>query len=245
MAQGEKPTRKVVKRVGKRTVVKKPPAPAETVRFGRPATKTAGRLRPAARVVAKPAVRRPIKGPKPVRAPRPRNDWGKKFAATGGKAAISATTTARSARTGFTNQYNAVRAYRLPHVAPRLASPISGFLVGVVTVAVVGLFANLFSIFRGTSTGGGRWGTLTLVVVAFIAFALGEYLLAKLQVRQSRLTSILAVSLTLMAILAFFVGVVDSAWAWLILPPLGAVSYLAAHELIRLADSSRERATNQ
>ena len=245
MAEEQQPTKKVVKRVVKRTVAKKPPAPAETVRFGRPTTKTITRSKPAAKVAVKPAARRPTKPARPARTPRPRNDWGKKVAATGGKAANTAKSTATTARTVVKKRYAAIRAYRLPRVAPRLASTIAGLLVGVVTVGIVWFFANLFSIFRGTSTGGGRWGSLTLVVVAVIAFAFGEYLLAKLHVRQPRLTSILAVCLTLIAILAFFVGVVDSGWAWLILPPLGAVSYLVAHELIRLADSSRERATNQ
>ena len=241
----EEQTKKVVRRVVRKSAAEKAPPPAETVRFGRPASRTTSRSKPATKVAVKPVARRPLKPPKPAKTPRPRKDWGKKFATGGGKAANTAKSATTTVRTGVTNRYNAINAYRLPRLAPTLASAIVGLLVGLVTVCVVGLFANLFSIFRGTSTGGGRWGSLTIVFVAFIAFAFGEYLLTKLEVRQSRLTSILAVCLTLMAILAFFLGVVDSVWAWMILPLLGAISYVVAHELIRLADSSRGRATSE
>jgi O-antigen/teichoic acid export membrane protein len=97
----------------------------------------------------------------------------------------------------------------------------------------------LFSTFRGVATGGGTWGSLMVVVVAFIAFALGEYFLAKFHVRQPRVTSFLGLCLTSIVIMAVFIEPVYSWWAWLILPALGALTFALSHRVIAMADSAR------
>lgn len=241
MAKEQEPERKVAKRVVKKTIVKRPVAnkPAPTVRYGRPSTPKG--LRPAAK--AAPAR-------KTVAAPRPSRDFGKKAGAAGkvvgqqgAKAAsvVGGGVRGASIKVGSATKscYDKVRAYRLPHLEQTRASAIVGLLIGLLTVGVTVLFAMMFSALRGTSTGGGRWGSLSVVVVAFTAFAAGEYLLARLHVRQPLVTSGLGVSLTLIAIMAFFLQPVQQGWAWLVVPVLGAATFAIAHRAISAADSSR------
>ena len=245
MAKEQEPAKKAAKRVVKKTVVRRPIAkkPAPTIRYGRP---TATRFMPAAKVAPPKTTQSKAK----VTAPKPSRDLGKK-AGVAGRAVSQQTGKAASAVTGGAkgvankvgsatgSAFASVRAYRLPRIEQTRASAIVGVLIGLITVGVTALFAMGFSQLRGTSTGGGRWGSLTVVIVAFIAFALGEYLLAKMHVRQPRATSFLGVCLTLLAIMAFFLNVVDGVWAWLVLPLLGATAYAIAHRAVTVADSSR------
>ena len=91
---------------------------------------------------------------------------------------------------------------------------------------------------RGVSSGGGRWGSLTFVVVTFVAFALGELLLTAFGSSQARLTSFLGAVLTIVAILGLFLGLADTQWALIIVPTLGAISYAIANGLLNLAEDS-------
>ena len=245
MAEEQKPANRAAERVVKKTVVSRPVAkePAPTVRYGR---LTATRFMPATKV-APPKKTRSMTT---VTAPKPSRDLGKK-AGVAAKAVGQQTGKAVSAITGGVNgvankvgsatgsAFGSVRAYRLPRLEQTRASAIVGFLIGLITVGVTAIFAMGFSQLRGTSTGGGRWGSLTVVIVAFIAFALGEYLLAKLQVRQPLVTSFLGVCLTLFAIMAFFLNIVDGLWAWLVLPLLGAAAYAIAHRAVTAAVANR------
>lgn len=242
MAEEQKPAKKAAKPVVKKTVVRRPVAKkaVPTVRYGRP-TSTATRFLPAAKVAPPNKTR----SKKRVTAPKTSRDLGKRagVARQTGKAAsavaggVKGVANRVGSATG--SMFGAVRDYRLPRIEQTRASAIVGLLIGLITVGVTALFAMGFSQLRGTSTGGGRWGSLTVVIVAFIAFALGEYLLAKLHVRQPRVTSFLGVCLTLLAIMAFFLNVVDGVWAWLVLPLLGAAAYAIAHRAVAAADSSR------
>lgn len=244
MAEEQEPAKKATKRVVKRTVVRQPVAkkPVPTVRYGRP-TSTATRFLPAAKVASP-------KGTQPkskVTAPKPSRGLGKKAGkaisqqSVRGASAVAGGFKGVATKVGSAtgSAVDVVRAYRLPRIEQTTAAAIVGLLIGLITVSVTALFAMGFGQLRGTSTGGGRWGSLTIVIVAFIAFALGEYLLAKLQVRQPRVTSFLGVCLTLFAIMALFLNVVDGVWAWLVLPVLGAAAYAIAHRAVAAADSSR------
>ena len=242
MAEEQKPAKKAAKPVVKKTVVRRPVAKkaVPTVRYGRP-TSTATRFLPAVKVAPPNKTR----SKKRVTAPKTSRDLGKRagVARQTGKAAsavaggVKGVANRVGSATG--SMFGAVRDYRLPRIEQTRASAIVGLLIGLITVGVTALFAMGFGQLRGTSTGGGRWGSLTVVIVAFIAFALGEYLLAKLHVRQPRVTSFLGVCLTLLAIMAFFLNVVDGVWAWLVLPLLGAAAYAIAHRAVAAADSSR------
>lgn len=245
MTPAQEPAKKIANRVVKKRVIKRPATgkPAPKVRYGHPSwkpgstptkTQTAAKATPS----RKTAVTR-----------KPSRDLGKK-AGQAGKAIGQQTGRTTSAVAGGVKGaastvgsstsaiFGKLRAVRLPRMEPIRASAIVGLLVGLITVGVTALFAMMFSELRGTSTGGGRWGSLTVVVVAFIAFAAGEYLLANLHVRQPRLKSFLGVCLTLIAIMALFLPPVQDGWAWLVVPLLAAAAYPIAHKAIAAADSS-------
>lgn len=248
MANEQEPAKKSAGRVVKKTIVKRPAAtkPAPTVRIGR-------RPPPPAQTKKLPAARA-AQPKKSVGVPKPNRELGKKAGQAGkavtertGKAATAVAGGVKGAAgkvgsaTGAT--VGKVRAYRLPRMEQTVASAVAGIIIGLVTVGLAALFAMAFSELRGTSTGGGSWGSLTVVVLAFVAFALGEFILAKLHVRQPRVTSFIGVSLTLVLIMLFFLGLVDSMWALLVVPLLCAATYALAHRIIRAADSSSAQAS--
>ncbi len=246
MAEEQEPTPRVAKRVVKKTVVKRPVAPpAPTMRYGRPSvtpTPSAPRAAAAKSTATKGSITK-------VRPGLPQLAIGKKVNATG---RVVGAQTARAASATFGGIKNttrrageivsdsiySLRHYSLPRIEQTKAAAAVGAVVGVVVVAVTALLVTMFSHLRGVSTGGGRWGSLAVVVVAFIAFALGEFLLAKWYVRQPRITSFLALCLELVVIMGLFLGVINSVWAWLIMPILGAVAFALSHRLIAVADSS-------
>lgn len=239
MAADQQPAKKVVKRVVKKTVVRPPTSgePAKTVRYGR-AVSTATRPRPKAKASPRPAPRAPA---------RPRVDVGAKVGAAGraltsrGSSAVSgvagaAGSASRATGSFVAGRFRATRAWRIPHIDPLLASLITGLVVGMVSVGLGVVALSVFSELRGVSSGGGRWGSLTFVVVAFVAFVLGEVLLSAFGSVQARLVSFLGVVLTIVAMLGLFLDLVDTTWAVVLLPVLGAVTYAAAHWLIDLAE---------
>jgi hypothetical protein len=233
MADEQRPAKKVVKRVVKKTVVR-PSSSADhstPVRYGRPATKAkvAARMKPA--------------------SPRPRADIGAKVGvagkviSSGSSRAASGVAGAAGSATRATGSFlarlhRAARSWRIPHLHPLLAAAITGIVVGLVSVGLGLAALAIFSEVRGVASGGGRWGSLTFVVVAFIAFALGELLLSAFGSTQARLTSFLGVVLTIVAILSLFLGLADTRWALVLVPLLGAVTYAVAHWLLDLAERS-------
>ncbi len=256
MPEEQEPTKKVVKRVVKKKAVRKPPE--QTMRFGRPAAnrgtkpvtnapRTVNR-RPAAKS-AQSRTQKPGLQRLQTNGAQKNRHWGKKTAGavSGGSARVGQMTKSLGAggwRKISTSSRRATswRPPRLPQIS---AAAITGLLVSCLSIGLVGFFAQLFSSFRGTSSGGGRWGSLAIVVVAVLSFAAGQLILRALHVRQPQLTSLLAVCLTIMAILAFFLGVIDSVWAWLIMPPLGAAAYAISHKLIWLADAAADERSNR
>lgn len=247
MASEPDPEKKVVKRVVRKPVAKKSVQADDqavdepTIRFGRPTTKTAARP-PAVKSKAKTGTRPSTKPVKQPKAPRPSNEWGKKtaaaFASGRSRVGSGAKSSFTSTRGAISGGYTRMRALRIPTLEPRVAAAITGLLVSALTLGLFVLFANLFSALRGTSTGGGRWGSITIVVLAFAAFALGEFLLTKFGVLQARLVSIMAVFLAAFAILALFLGVIDTMWALLVLPVVGVVTFVIAQILIDIADKA-------
>lgn len=247
MAQEQEPAKKIAKRVVKKTVVKRPVASqaAPTIRYGRPATPPADRsVRP--QPAAKASAPRKVHSPKPPAAPRPSRDLGKKAGATTGKliGAVAGGVKGAGYKVGDTTYagWSRVRSFRLPRLEQTIAAAIVGAFIGLITVLMTGGLTRMFSALRGVATGGGKWGSLTVVVVAFIAFAVGEFLLAKMHVRQPRMTSFLALILTLVLLLAFFLGPIYTVWAWLIMPLLGAATFALSYRLIAITDSTAREA---
>lgn len=237
MVDEQVPAKKVVKRVVKKTVVRPHPAePTKTIRYGRPA-------RPAAK--AKTASSRPkasASTPARVTVARKLGAAGKGLSSRGNSATSAvgrATGAAARATSRFTtDRFHALRSWRIPHLNPFLASAITGTVVGLVAVGL-GLGANAaFAELRGVATGGGRWGSLTFVVVTFVAFVLGELLLSAFGCAQARLTSFLGVVLTIVGILGLFLEASHTVWAFAIVPLLGAVTYLLAHWLMEVAENT-------
>ena len=261
------PPKKVVKRVVKKAVVQppamrygRPAAPPRSVPgTSRPA---APKVQPADRA-AGPTVApttvadhvEPVPSPpvsvdtieakrSPVKRPQltaPSIDLGPLRDRTAQAASRVAGTTRSLSRTSADfaiDRWYDLRAWWLPTIEPMRASAITGLLMGLLAVGLgVGALA-IFSQVRGVASGGGTWGSLTFVVVAFVAFALGERLLAGFGAPMPRLTSFLGITLTLVALLGLFLGSADSTYALVVVPLVTAVGFLAAHWLLALAEST-------
>ena len=127
---------------------------------------------------------------------------------------------------------------RLPHLPPFRASAITGVLVGLMSVLFGWGFYLLFSATRGTSAGGG-WGFLAIVFTAFVAFIAGELLLSGFGVPLARVVSILSILLALLVVLLVFVKLVAGVWAWLIIPAVTSLAFLASCAVMRVASQEK------
>jgi hypothetical protein len=232
MVDERRPTKKVVKKVVKKTVVVRPARPGATkVAPARPTTTV---RTPLAKLKAKASTRTlpSIRIPSPPRRP------GAGFAA---RARLVGSRVGDRARDiGFTAGQNLrrgerwVRDLRLPQLSALRASAITGFVVGVLAVALGWLSYELFSATRGTQAGGG-WGALVLVVVAFVTFAAGELLLGGFGVDHARFISSISIMLVLVLILTFFLELAAGRGAWILLPVLGTISFMASSRLLLFA----------
>ena len=252
----DEPTpKKVVKRV-----VKKPVAPSTTpskptMRYGRPVsgapTKVAARDKPAPAPPtspSRPTLKRPtVKAPgtKTPGAKTPGVDVKPMVNAIWSRTTSAASTIgARAGQAGratgrFTaDRWTGVRAWRIPQLEPIRATLITGFIAGLLSVALGVVALRMFSEIRGVASGGGTWGSLTFVVVTFVAFAAGDRLLNTFGTPLPRLTSFLGVLLTIITILGVFLGLADSRYGILIVPALTAAAFFAANRLLALAESS-------
>jgi hypothetical protein len=224
----------VVKRVVKKTVVRpSSPAPAKTIRYGRPVSATS--TEPRAKVASRRGATKTRSRVKVGAAGKALTSRGAGVASGVAGAAGSA---GRATGTFFADRFRALLAWRIPHIHPRPAAILTGILVGLVSVGLGLVALEVFSDVRGVSSGGKQWGSLTFVVVMFIAMVLGDVLLRAFGTAHAGLISFLGVVLTIVAILGLFLDLADSQWALLLVPVLGAVTYLVAHWLITLAESS-------
>lgn len=242
----QEPPKKVVKRVVKRAVAQPP-----TMRYGRPvAPPTQASDVPRTEPTPSPptsvetietkrsSFRPSIKRPQ-VKAPHV--DLGAVRERTSRTAASITSTGRRASRSTAdfaVDRWYDLRVWWLPTVEPKRASAITGLLMGLLAVGLGAGALALFSQVRGVASGGGTWGSLTFVVVAFVAFAAGERLLAGFGTPMPRLTSFLGITLTLVAILGVLLGVADSVYAIVVVPLVTAAGYLAAHWLLALAEST-------
>lgn len=238
MADDSKPAKKVVKRVVKKAVVAPAPTSEEPqVRYGRPVTTAP---RPKAKVDAAPTKSKPAR-PKIDVATKVKG--AQKAVTSKGSSAVSGVAggvRSASSRLGdsISDSFYRLRTWRMPHWSPLPAAVFTGVVVGLISVGLALASKALFNELRGVSAGGGRWGSLTFVVVAFIAFVLGELLLSGFGVAQARLTSFLGVVLTIVAMLGLFLGLADTIWAALIVPVVAVISYVLAHWLLQIAENS-------
>lgn len=250
MADEQRPTKKVVKRVVKKTVAR-PAAvsePESQVRYGRAVTGTT--VRPKAKAVApKPANAKSTSAKSTKRPARPRIGLGGKIRSAQQSISTrisdaawgvgdSVGSAGRSVGSRIARGGRAVRDWRIPHWNPLPASLFTGAVVGLVAVGLGRAALAMFERTRGVSSGGGNWGSLTFVVVTFIAFVVGELLLSAFGSTQARLTSFLGIVLAITALLGLFLGLVETSWVLLLVPVLGAVTYAVSYALLNIAESS-------
>lgn len=247
MAEDKPASKPVVRRVVKKATA----SPTPTVRYGRP---VAPKGSPTPRVDAPRPVREPRdvsadviteERPDPVvqKAPRRRPSLPRMpGVAKVRKPAVGAgfRRAGLAISDTFWNGVDAVRSWRLPHLAGVPASLSTGVIVGLVSVGLGVGALQLFSWLRGVASGGGTWGSLTFVVVAFIAFVIGELLLTGFGTPSPRLTSFLGVVLTIVVMLVVYIDQSDTRWALLIIPSVAATSFTVAHWLMVAANQSAE-----
>ena len=239
MVDEQQPPKKVVKRVVKKTVVRpSTPAAAKRIRYGRPVATT--RTKPQAKVASRPGAR-----PAGTTKTHPRVNVGaagKAISSRGANVAsgvAGAVGSAGRATGGFVaDRFRAVIAWRIPHIDPRLAAPVTGLFVGLTAVGLGLIALAIFNDVRGVASGGKQWGSLTFVVVTFIAIILGDLLLRAFGTARAGLISFLGAVLAIVAILGLFLDLADDDRALVLVPVLCAVTYFASHWLISVAESS-------
>ncbi len=209
------PTRKVVRRVVRKPVV----LPGDEAPDERPASTVVAPEREAA--------------PEPV-TPAAEPAGPSRWQRTATRAATTGRRTGALARQALSTGATRARGWRLPAWPDVVWAALVGAVLGLLVTGVGAGVRELFSAVRGVSTGGGRWGTLALVLICVGAVVLGELALRALRVPQPRATSVTAVLLVLMAVLAFFLEPAATAWAWLLLPALGAAATALAAWLLSL-----------
>jgi hypothetical protein len=255
MVDEQQPPRRVVKKVVKKTVVRPAAAkPAQTtspagesaptIRYGRPVATAAKPVPKAKAASARPAAKVTTGSPK-VRRPAPSIDVRAKTAGARDLAGRAWWSTAdhvavgsRTAGRFVAGRARAVAAWRLPHLSPYLASVVTGVVVGIVAVLLAALSLRVFEAVRGVSSGGGLWGGLVFAAIAIVCLFAGEALLRGFGTPSARLTSGFAVLLAIIAMLGLFLDLVGGATGLVLVPLIGAASYLLAHWLVDLAEKS-------
>ena len=229
MVDERRPTKKVVKRVVKKTVVVRPARPGSTtVRQAAPPTVST----PLARLKAKASTRPSIRIPTPPR--RPGAGLASRARLAGSRVGDRGRDISFSTKQRVRDGLLWVRDLRLPLLSPLRAAAITGLIVGLLAVGLGWLSYELFSATRGTSAGGG-WGALVLVVVAFVTFAVGELLLGGFGVEHGRFISSMSVMLVLVFVLTFFLELAAGLFAWILFPVLGVVAFMASCWLMTFA----------
>ena len=222
MVDERRPTKKVVRKVVRKTVVVRPAqtgstrvqqAPRSKVSTPFDRLKAAARTRPTFRLPTPP--RRPGAG----LASRARQ-LGSRVGDRGRDVSFATKTRVRSG-------LHWVGDLRLPLLSPLRAAAITGLVVGLLAVALGYLSYELFSATRGTSAGGG-WGALVLVVVAFVSFAVGETLLGGFGVDHGRFISSMSIMLVLVLVLTFFLNLAAGRGAWILIPVLGVATFVVS-----------------
>lgn len=230
MVDERRPTKKVVKRVVKKTVVVRPARPGSTTTV-KQAAPPAGST-PLAKLKAKASSRPTIRIPTPPR--RPGAGLADRARLVGSRVGDRASDVTYATTTAVRQGLRRVRDARLPHLPALRAAAITGVVVGLLAVALGYLSYELFSATRGTSAGGG-WGALVLVVVAFVVFAVGELMLGAFGVDHGRFISSMSVMLVLVLVLTFFLELAAGPIAWILFPVLGVIAFMASCRVMMIA----------
>lgn len=120
----------------------------------------------------------------------------------------------------------APRGDRAPLFVGRVAAIVTGLVVGAGLLALTAGGLEGCEAVRGTNSCGTAPGMLALVVIFSLAVIAGRFLLALFKVPDPGSTSFLAVGLTAVVALLFFVDQLDSWPMLIVIPVLSAASYL-------------------
>lgn len=236
MVEQRRPTKKVVKKVVKKTVLVRPAQTGSTK--VRP-TARATASTPPARLKSKSATSTPRRRPS-IRIPSPPRRPGVGLAGRARLVGSRVGERARDARYGASRSVHRslgfARGLRLPHLSPLLGAAITGLLVGLLAVALGWLSYELFSA-AGSATAASGWKALVLVVVAFLTYAAGELLLEGFGVMHARVISAMSILLVLVLVLMFspLLELAAGPGAWLLLPALGTLTFMVSCRVMYLA----------
>ncbi len=114
-----------------------------------------------------------------------------------------------------------------PALSPGAASLVAGAVVGAVGTGLTWAALQGCEALRGTDSCGGP-GLLVLVAILALMVIAGALLLKALQVTEPNATSFLGVGLMTVIVLVTLMESLFSAWMFLAVPVLTALSYLAA-----------------
>ncbi len=116
----------------------------------------------------------------------------------------------------------------LPRINPYVAAILAGVVSGLVAVVLsVGAQHGCESV-RGVGSCGGL-GLVALLVILAIEVFVGAVILKAFQVRDATSTSFLGVGIVAVLALVFFLGSLESAWMFLVLPVLTALTFAASY----------------
>ncbi len=114
---------------------------------------------------------------------------------------------------------------RVPVINPRLAAALTGAVIGLVGVVLAFAAGRGCEAVRGVGTCGGL-GLLALLVILAIEVVLGAVLLGLWRISDPTSTSFLGVGVAAVFVLLFLLSSLDSAWMFLVLPLVTALTYL-------------------
>ncbi|UAL29503.1 DUF2157 domain-containing protein [Nocardioides rotundus] len=118
----------------------------------------------------------------------------------------------------------------LPTVSGRVAAAVTGLAVGVLAVLLTWLAQQGCDLALGTSSCG-KPGFFALAAILVIAVLAGAALLRAWRVRDAGSTSLLAVGLVTVVVLAFLVESLFAWWIVIVIPLLSVAAYVASEAL--------------
>ena len=116
----------------------------------------------------------------------------------------------------------------LPRINPYVAAVLAGAVSGLVAVVLAIGAQNGCESIRGVGSCGGL-GLVALLVILAIEVFVGAVILKAFQVADATSTSFLGIGIVAVLALVFFLGSLESAWMFLVLPVLTALSFAASY----------------
>jgi uncharacterized membrane protein YhaH (DUF805 family) len=116
----------------------------------------------------------------------------------------------------------------LPAINPRLAAAVTGLVVGAVGTALIYLSLQGCDAVKGTESCGAA-GLPIIVVILVLMVLLGGFVLAAWRFSDARATSALGVGVLCVLMMVAAMQELFSAWMFLVVPLVCAVSFLLAH----------------